>query len=447
MTRSRHLQHPLLSFCRRLGDLRGKTPRAIVAEYYAAGLAGNSATDDPSKRCPNAEREGAISTEHIPKLASRQFAVDRDTSALFTDITYRDPLGPGRSAISFLTAFHRRETSSPPAKEQDHFRDRLNWPAPVQRDAQDNAHLYLFRDSEPLFQGGRTTNVAALGPRRVVWVGEYRPRGPDGSCDGSRVTIWYRAEWETSPIAVHMVFEPPILDIAVSPEQRALALATSEGVSVMDTTHQSLLITKISLGSEQMKVCFKDEKILMSGARSGSLTFSDIRSSAGSHSSALRLQHSSAISGIRPLPDGNRILVNGLTDMKIYDLRYACAPPLPPRKKSTRWHHPPTTPVLTFNVPPTRRQHRYGLGFAYDPELNIVLSASTDHHTNHRMGVWSATTGQLLQSPLNERRFAAPVTCADIVRLRDGPKSTLLASNGGIEEWCVQGRGIEAEQE
>jgi hypothetical protein len=48
----------------------------------------------------------------------------------------------------------------------------------------------------------------------------------------------------------------------------------------------------------------------------------------------------------------------------------------------------------------------------------------------------------LVSSPLNEYVFEGPVTCADVARVRDGPKSILLGRAGvGITEWTNQGLG------
>lgn len=94
-----------------------------------------------------------------------------------------------------------------------------------------------------------------------------------------------------------------------------------------------------------------------------------------------------------------------------------------------------------------RRATRYGLAFAYDAELDIVLAASTDHHLSHRVGLWSASTGRMLKSPLIDWEFAAPVACAQISRVRDGPKSILLVSDGLLTEWSAQGRGLDEGQE
>jgi WD40 repeat protein len=229
-----------------------------------------------------------------------------------------------------------------------------------------------------------------------------------------------------------------------------VALATSNGVAIIPDfcNGREGGIHRTRVQGEQMVVEFKDERVVMSGTRSGRLNLCDTRSLDASSSVACRIQHSSAISGLAMLPDGYRVLVSGLSDMKIYDLRFAQAPsPLSRgssrkanKTRAANYEH--TKPALTFNVPQSRRQNQYGLGFAYDPELNTVVRASTDFVSNHRVGIWSANSGQLLSSPLNEHKFAAPVTCAEIVRVRDGPKSILLATDGEIQEWCAQGRGF-----
>ena len=93
-----------------------------------------------------------------------------------------------------------------------------------------------------------------------------------------------------------------------------------------------------------------------------------------------------------------------------------------------------------FNVPPTRRQNAFHLGFAYDRELKIVASASTDHHANNRMGLWDAVTGRMLQSPLNDMVFKSPVTCAefsDADAHLEG-KTLFLAEGPRLWKWSIK---------
>jgi hypothetical protein len=100
-----------------------------------------------------------------------------------------------------------------------------------------------------------------------------------------------------------------------------------------------------------------------------------------------------------------------------------------------------------LDVPETRRANQFGLAFGYDPDLNVVLAASTDHHRDHRVGLWSVETGRLLpKCPLSEYKFEKAVTCAKFVDVRDGPRSILVNDGGRIVEWCAQGRGLEEEE-
>jgi hypothetical protein len=198
--------------------------------------------------------------------------------------------------------------------------------------------------------------------------------------------------------------------------------------------------------NDLMKVQYKDPNTLMAGTRSGKVLLCDVRespaSSASASTSTARLQHSSAIAHLAALPDGTGILVGGLTTTSIYDLRYTPRPSLKGHLPRTNtYRHSPAT--LNFTIPETRRQNRYGLGWAYDPELNLMIAASTDHVKNHRVSIWSCTTGRMVPSPLGDHVFSQPVICADIARLRDGPKSILLSNEDAITEWTALdvGRG------
>lgn len=474
VTRATALQNPLLAFDRRLGNLQ-TTTRSYVREYYAASLCGADALSKPISM------PRVLGQHYQPIGLSEQFAVEESTQSLLTSLLYQ---APGSRTFSLLLAFDRRNRrSSPTAFDYlDPERD-LAWPTP-REEAAFNGYLYSPHHKRILQTAPKVDCMTWAGPDLVCYAHETHDNNNNNNDAGaaaagnsyrSDLLICHYADPDRATgldVMITLRFQARIMDFATSPSRESLAIATSSGVSVMTDLAYAQRVTSTAIHGEQMKVGFKDEHVLMSGSRSGKLMFCDTRSSSSETSTststssaswannrpqskasaALRIQHSSAISGIAALPDGNRVLVNGLTDMKIYDLRFVTAPTPnrdPQYYKQYIRHHAyiPSTPVVSFNIPPTRRQNRYGLGFAYDPELDLVVSTSTDNYHNHRVGLWSAATGQLLDSPLNEHRFKEPVTCAGVARLRDGPKSILLASAGKVEEWCAQGRGFETEQE
>ncbi|KAL2436970.1 hypothetical protein ABEF95_015719 [Exophiala dermatitidis] len=538
VTRSKVSQTPLLSFDRRLGNLR-TSARTCVREYYAASLSGADAFSRP------VTMPRILGHEYTPSGLAEQFAVDESSGSLLTAQTYR---AAGERTLSLLLAFDRpqqRQNSTcgssvvrdehfydiTTTNNNDHYDDdddddndtqrhQPSWPmtfGPEQPSTQ--GHLYSPHNRRILQSAPKIDCLKWIGPRLLCWTHETPQSPPRLAQDptaniGPDMTQLMDPELESESnyyensyrfpqsdlilshyssasssdsgsraigldMVVKLRFQARILDLATPPtaspniSPNCLAIATSSGVSVMTDLEYAQHVTQTPVRGEQMKVAFKDSNVLMAGSRAGRLVLCDSRTntqqtssststSSSSSSSALRIQHSSAISGIAPLLDGNRVLVNGLTDMKIYDLRFISAPTRnPPTTHSHKHKHhhyqpskynqrmyTPSAPVVTFNVDQTRRQNRYGLAFSYDPELDIVLSASTDNLHNHRVGLWSAASGQLLdRCPLNDRVFKEPVTCAEIVRLRDGPKSILLASAGKLEEWCVQGRGFERDQE
>ncbi|KAL2409026.1 hypothetical protein ABEF93_008335 [Exophiala dermatitidis] len=507
VTRSKVSQTPLLSFDRRLGNLR-TSARTYVREYYAASLSGADAFSRPvtMPRILGHELGRCSRPRRIERLQHQQ----NSTSSVVRDYHFYD-----------TNDNHNNDSDDDDDDDNEAQQHPQSWPmtfGPEQPSTQ--GHLYSPHNRRILQSAPKIDCLKWIGPRLVCWTHETPQSPPQLAQDPTAILdpdmtqldpeleseenyyansyrfpqsdlilSHYSSASSSDPgsraigldMVVKLRFQARILDLATPPtaspniSPNCLAIATSSGVSVMTDLEYAQHVTQTPVRGEQMKVAFKDPNVLMAGSRAGRLVLCDSRTntqqtssststSSSSSSSALRIQHSSAISGIAPLPDGNRVLVNGLTDMKIYDLRFISAPTRNPptthtHRHNNKHHHyqpskynqriyTPSNALITFNVDQTRRQNRYGLAFAYDPELDIVLSASTDNLHNHRVGLWSAASGQLLdRCPLNNRVFKEPVTCAEIVRLRDGPKSILLASAGKLEEWCVQGRGFECDQE
>ncbi|KAL6243523.1 hypothetical protein RBB50_009516 [Rhinocladiella similis] len=514
VSRSLVLQHPLFSFERRLGNLRTR-PGSLVAEYYAAGLTGQTAVCTHERG-----RKGAVTVDWGPKFAQK-FTIG-SSGELVAPITYAHKIygrqagrhhvngdkphvvdGVGIALLPRLSSpdltHVQQEDNSLLGHRQDYDHDHhtdhdtghdedepwLDVDAGQANDQRGlSGYLYNYNRHQLIFNPTVSADcIIPAGPGAVIWVGEdpyYKTsrlvRMPY-ECDplttdpNQHQSFGYESQHRCSALATYGV-PYRILDMAISPSRKWAALATSDGVSLFRNDRgQEHGFARTGISGEQMVVAFKDENTVMSGSRSGKVMLCDIRmrSLDSDPSTVLRIQHSSAVSGLAVLPPegGHRVLVNGLQDMKLYDLRYA-PPPAPSastpkpkfanarsRSKSKSKHHAKAaatrtehTPAsLTFNVPPLRRQNRYGLGFAYDPELNVVLSASTDNLHTHRVGIWSASTGQLLRSPLNDYEFKAPVTCIMVERVRDGPKSILLATDGGIMEWTAQGRKFEQDRD
>ena len=218
-----------------------------------------------------------------------------------------------------------------------------------------------------------------------------------------------------------------------------VAFATSDGVAIISPQtsypESKLPFTK---GKEQMTVRFSPiQPTLFCGDRTGKVVLTDLRSM----QSVFRLGHSSATHAIRVLNE-SLVLVHGLTTTSIYDLRYAKAPSIAPQAFSTsgarsRRCFQATTPYLSFAVPTGRRSDRYGSGFAYSPEMNIVAAASSNNFHGHHVTLYSASTGRPLPgySKLVDCKWDDQVTCLDFARIRDGPVSLISKSGQFVDEW------------
>ncbi len=436
VTRSKLLQHPLLAFDRRLGDIR-KSVTSQVAEYYAASLGGRDAIT------------GRGLSINRGRTGSGYFAVDHDSGTLFVDM-FGQVMRDAPPSATRLFAFHRRRELEERAVEEPTTRGDRSWPS---TSIQDGAgKLYHNTDAETITLVARVENMFAIGSGLVIWA---QSSGPTYRPQESRVKV---AACQEGPFAerhdlVHeCAFYNRIVDIVGQPRSSLgpsylVSLATEGALWLMDTSTWRYPVAKYPLNqsdgtNDLMKIRFKDHNILMGGTRSGKMLLLDIREppSSASRSSATRVQHSSAITNLHVLPDHNSILLAGLSTTSTYDLRYTPSPSLKchaPGSNSYRL----SPSILSFHIPETRWQNQYGLGWTYDPELNIMISASTDHVNNHRVGMWSVRTGRMIKSPLNEYVFPGAVRCADIARLRDGPKSILLSGGDDITEWSCQDVG------
>jgi len=408
--RSTLLQHPLLDFESRLGS-RMKSPGWVVKGFQAASLSGRPAVPpDPFINQPDL------------RPCCNKFSVDKETG-LLTMV----------------------------AKPWDFSPDSIGL---LQLASEGSEHIYGHGYTAPSLT--HTTNVdhiASLGRRGVnVWAGRASSPYNNNVSSGSYLTVTCHTLPERGCRPNELVETAPrvefrvngaVFDLATSPTYDAFAVAEEKGVVIrwpdLATSGASSLVLKRKQGDTQpTSVWFKDKNILLFGARDGSVRLADLRSARKLEHSALRMQHDSAVSHIRTIGP-YQVLAHGLETTSLYDLRW-CPPP---RSSTSRPHQSSETrnPVsysnqayLTFNIPQGRRQNRYGLGFAYDPELNMVLGATHDYLGYH-VNLWDASTGQLLQSPLCDHTFQQPVTCADVVDLRPQAKSFLLACDGDLQEW------------
>ncbi|KIW68369.1 hypothetical protein PV04_04322 [Phialophora macrospora] len=440
VTRSKFLQHPLLSFDRRLGDLR-RNGRTRIVEYYAASLQAGEAIG------PGDEGQ-SFEADDGPSIRPRSghFAVDHGSGTVFGDFSKRirciQPTGTMYALCRDGNGFD----------EQRYPAEDGRWRST--RHPESTGPLYPLEHRHWVQSTSGVQLVASIGSGIVAWV-ESRSRTSRlrvGTPRPSRLSGRYQVE--------ESEFDNRIVDLAVQPAggggcpptNYTIALATESSAWIMNLSdfwlgRAQYLLNQDARIKDLMKIRFLDSNVLMCGTRSGKVLLLDLREPPLSRTrvASTRIQHSSAITNLRALADGSSVLLAGLASTSVYDLRFTPPPGM-------KWHIPHldthSPAVLSFDIPVTRRQKQYDLGWAYDPELNIVVSASTDYVKNHRVGIWNASTGRMVPSPLNEFVFDRPVKCAEIARVRDGPKSILLSGPfaGSIMEWSAQQLDQESEQ-
>ncbi|KEF54679.1 uncharacterized protein A1O9_09121, partial [Exophiala aquamarina CBS 119918] len=396
--RSKLLQHPLLDFEARLGN-RKKCPAGVAKEFYGASLSNRPAIH------PNPFTNQVGLAPFCDK-----FSVDEETGLLSTLLKTRGAHETG--SVGLFQA----------ASEESEF---------LYPQGQAVANLFDTTHVDHILSLGRAShglNVWAYRSFSSNIRGQIQSRC---STTVIRLNILENGDLDIEGVAT--TYSPPAeaLGLAATPSHTGFAVADEDGVTIRSLTGGGITqsLRRNPEDSKPTSVWFKDDNVLLFGARNGSLRFADVRSTTKFEESVLRMEHDSAISHIRTIGP-HQVLAHGLISTSLYDLRWCAAP-----KTGKNPNTSSTQAYLTFNVPETRRQNRYGLGFAYDPELNIVVGASTDFHKGHRVNLWDASTGQFLQSPLFDHTFEQPVTCAQVVDLRPQAKSILLASNGAVQEW------------
>ena len=113
---------------------------------------------------------------------------------------------------------------------------------------------------------------------------------------------------------------------------------------------------------------WQTENVYITGKRSGVVRFHDERVD----TSTSRLYHPSAVTATKMI-DESRILVRGLKQMSLYDLRFAKKPNLKRRKDYT---------IPCMEYPTFPGSDRFGLGFDYDPELKIFATGMLPIHVH-----------------------------------------------------------------
>ncbi|KAK5058601.1 hypothetical protein LTR84_010864 [Exophiala bonariae] len=397
--RSKLLHHPLLSFMPRLGS-RKKSAGSTVKEFYVASLS-------ETVQLPTIIDDHADLVKSIPG----QFAVDEITGRLFSPISF-GAFGDGRSLACVLEPADTGCSLYSRGQSLQH----IGFVSTVNRIISLGRHgVSVWACQNDLFH----TDVTSFS---ILYVNQ-EPFAEAENTNYSGMMLGYQRPLQN-----------PIIELAVAPNHDAFATVDVEGVGVAGLEMNS---NKKVFGGKQSKsftsAWFKDNNVIVCGARDGTVRLADLRATTKADFSTARIQHTSGVSHVRTI-GAHQVLVHGLTSTSLYDLRWC---PQPSRSKpfNGRPRFNTSQAYLSFNVPEQRRQNRYGLGFAYDTELNIVLGASTDFHKNHCVNLWDASTGQLLESPLLSRKFTEPVMCAQFVDVRPQAKSILLTSNGNLEEW------------
>ena len=448
VTRSKILRHPLTRFDRSLGDVR-KAASAILVDHYAASLEGSEAFDGHRNYKPSNVRTPVDSDDSFHLcLESGQFSIDHVTGTLYTDLAWcqKARINGPRYRGAFMSGLHRQADAfaSEQYLDSNGRTGQDRWPIVGTPD--DGGALYSPKAGlfDTVSRAMRVEHIRSIDSGLVLWT---QSAFPEETFQGSVVKVGASPASPLSGRDDSALVNERVQDVAVRSSERSglVALATSQELWMMDIIERCDIIAKYSLGDsvkDLMQITFKDHNILIGGTRSGKLLLYDIReppSDMGGRSSAARVQHASGISALHALSDGDTILVSGLSSTSLYDLRYTPAPSLKCHlPRSNAYCYSPS--ILDFDIPSTHQQTQYGLGIAYDPELNILVRASTDNVRNHRVGIWNVRTGRLMKrSRLSEHRFGQPVICADIVRVRDGPKSILLSDSVRIYEWSAQG--------
>ncbi|RVX72818.1 hypothetical protein B0A52_03171 [Exophiala mesophila] len=406
----------LLEFGWRLGDKRN-TSAEIVKTFYATSISGRNIYTGPRSPCG-------------------QFAFEHATGNLLTATSSDErQVDPTPTILISKPKRPRQVFSQAPES------------------AWSDVQIDLWRQLRH-----NITHILSLRYGRSVWVSQDHL--PD---EYSAVIL--ATHNEPDPHAhglpdIQLVFQGIITGLTKSPSGERLATSGDRANSyVAEIDHFRPAIENYQKLKDQTCVKFQDENVIVFGGRNGQATLCDVRDQSAT---VMRLQHSSGVAHIQPLANSGqpRLLIQGTLDMKVYDLRYCPIPTRQPGSSSSTTAHNRhkmprrylnSPPVTTFSMSATRQPNNFNLGFAYDPELNLVASASTDHHSNHRIGLWDVANGHMVESPLNAVMFGAQVTCAEFVdwncgttvdgsqelpslqtSRRSGAKSLLLATAGGV---------------
>jgi hypothetical protein len=432
--RSKLLNHPLTRVARRIDGNPKQSARRYVAEYFAASLAGQAAvTESPLP----AGRSTSLGTNITFTATSGQFAIDPVSGIMFADVdgTSGYPVNRARPDAGRLTAYYR---------SIDAFSDT----APRQLSATVPLSSLYTTDpqlSTKIMRCFRVELLRSLLPGSLVLTEPFQRAQAPPTSRLRLVTCPTEPCIRRHDMSVEMLSHGAITDLAVRSADGFLAQATSESLSLIDTSSMLTPTTLYDLTDntnvkDLLRIAYKDHNVILGGTRSGKLLLFDVRiPPSESLRTAVRVQHSAAITSLFPLgSDQNAILATGIPHCSVYDLRYTPSPVLKCHMpRSNTYHH--TKPTLNLSIPDSRQQIRFGLGISYDPELNVLLSASTDFHHNHRVGLWDVSTGKMLNSPLSKMKFQDAIICSQIVDYRDGRKSIVLSDGKKFWEWNASG--------
>ena len=406
ITPSRYLSHPLLgaSLKRRIGDLR-RPASEIISSQYASQI-----------------RPTTLSAFDV---SADKFAIDPETKALYTTSKLRSS-AHNEFCVTNLSFTGKSHQSR-----------------------------YLACHTTPIFDTFDLHAVCPLTPSVVVWASSNEPANTTSTIsnllvsyrydDGSVPWPQWREDFGEWGSTIHR-FNSRIWDIARCPgREDTLALGTSYGAMIARGVGRG----GVSLGEdglsfaakardrqETMSVAFKDANVFMAGSRNGNVLFGDVRGG-----SAVRLRHSSAVSGLRALRQDHHVLVAGLQTVCVYDLRWPSTKsdvPLTvahPGKSGS----PSSKPVLRFDLPFSLTQKRYGLGFDYDRDMNVVALASTDLYRRNKVTLWNASSGKVIEDGvLHHKEWKEHIGTLQFVELEEGaPRSLVLSRGDSLEAWNV----------
>ncbi|ETN36360.1 uncharacterized protein HMPREF1541_08637 [Cyphellophora europaea CBS 101466] len=459
-----------LRFRHRAAITTGTSVESLIKQRYAATL-------EPRKGTASA---GMVGTSGV-------FVVDPVSKELFTSAQ----LGRGRGEEFCVTPYSDAATS-PDEERENHGPIAAAATTDDEEEAAPAAAAHYNRaNTIPIFDSAPLIAAATVADGCVVWVtrSPHDPTnqlqhniagvpgassdpihtstryggggGGDGPLGGMPPLPWARwrddfGDWGTQTMEQ---IDTHVWDVAGSPARDGTVVwASSRGVVVRslggagDGAYPGDVVTRrVGEAREAMCVGWKDENVWVTGDRDGRVGMGDVRVQLKGEGVVGRLRHGSgAVSRVQGM--GSRcpwgVLVWGITGAAVYDLRWTKDVPIEStsferngsrqgRKKRPKWA---TQPLFDFDIPESRMQRQYGMGFAFDAEMGAVAAAWPGMLRSSHVGLWDVSTGKMLPGGLEERVFEDSVACMQFVDLEgrgEGVKSLLLSTKGRIEAWEV----------